>query len=287
MRIRAAHARQLLTALLGLLGWAPLVQAQIVLSSGFINVQRLERGAQTTGAIRISNLSDTPQTAQLELGDIHEGAGNISAAGSSTRSIAALVSIPTLITLNPNETRDVTYTITVPPDANGTYVGVLILTPAGEQLEVTPLNATNPEQSAVTLHQVVRYAIEIIIDVASHARPELNFHTPSLDTTEAWVPRFHLSAHNRGERWAETVHYHFDLYHAQSGHHIASYAVARGRLFPGAEHHIAVELHDLPPGSYQLLVFADVNNDDLFAARYSLDVRPPAREPPTGSADAP
>ena len=80
-----------------------------------------------------------------------------------------------------------------------------------------------------------------------------------------------------GARWAEGVAYRFDLFDARSGATIAGYPVDRGRLFPGAQHHLAVEFPALPAGDYQLLVYADARSDQVFAARYSLTIPPNAR----------
>jgi hypothetical protein len=256
--------------------------AQFVLNSGYFDIHHLPQGAMATGVLNLANLSEVAQTMRLELGDIREGAGEIGAPESWAHSVAPLVRITPFATLGPREVRDIPFTISVPTDADGTYFGVLIITPTGEPRATAPNGAPGIGDGArVTLTQVVRYAIEVIVDVPGDARPELRFSEAHLTLTPAAAHEFQVRVENHGGRWAEAVGYQFDLFDAVSGAWVASYPIDRGRLYPGAAHRVHVQLGDLVPGAYQLLVFADIGSDDVFAIRYSLDVDP-TEGPPGG-----
>jgi hypothetical protein len=194
------------------------------------------------------------------------------------------MSIPSAVTLGPGETHGIAYRIEVPSDADGTYVGVILITPSGATSPSAAVGGSAGD-SVMTLRQVLRYAVELVVDVAGGSRSAVVFRYPALLLEGGGVPRLEVSAHNRGVRWAPGVRYQFDFYDAISGAFVASKPSDRGRLYPGAEHRVAVDLVDLQPGAYQLLVIADADGNDLFAIRYSLDL--PSQSAPVGPAVGP
>jgi hypothetical protein len=260
--------------------------AQVVLSSSLVDVHRMPAGGIASGHLSLVNTTPQPQWVRLSLGDIRQAGGHIGDPGTWAHSAAPLLRVQELIQLGPRETRTIPYAIHMHPDADGTYIAALIATPAGE---VREHRLERPDAgSIVILREVVRYAVEVIVDVPGNARTDLHFLDPNLTPTPAEGPEFQVRVENRGGRWAERVRYQFDLYDASSGAWIGSYPVQHGRLFPSAEHLVRIHLADLAAGSYQLLVFADVGSEDVFATRYSLDVRPRADgEPPADPQGAP
>ena len=280
---RARFRALVAVATLVLVGFAG---AQVVVTSSLIEVHKVPAGGTVTGTLTVANVTQQPQRVRLSVGDIREGGGSIGEPGSWAHSAASTLNVPEVVQLGARETRSVPYTIRMPPDADGTYIVALIATPDGEVSEQSI--GGDEEESIVILRQIVRYAVEVIVDVPGNARSQVSFNDPELTLSKEGTPSFLVGAHNLGERWAERVRYQFDLYDATSGAYLASYPVERGRLFPGAQHRVRVDFGALAPGSYQLLVFADVGSDDVFAARYTLNVRPDANdEPPAGAPGEP
>ena len=266
-----------------LLGFA---SAQVVVTSNLIEVFRVPAGGTATGALTVANLTQQPQRVRLSVGDIREAGGAIGEPGTWSHSAAPIVSVQEVIHLGARESRSIPFAIRTPADADGTYIVALIATPDGEVSD--PNIDFDNDQPVVILREVVRYAVEVIVDVPGDARTQVTFSDPELRLSDAGSPLFSVNARNHGERWAERVRYQFDLYDATSGAYLASYPVTRGRLFPGAQQRVRVDFGALAPGSYQLLVFADVGSDDVFAARYTLNVRPDANdEPPAGAPGEP
>jgi hypothetical protein len=178
----------------------------------------------------------------------------------------------TAFTLLPHESRQVPFAITVPADADGTYFGVLLVTPEGEERVGVVDGASLGEPPSLTIREVVRYAVEVVVDVLGTAAVSIAFDHPAIEEAISGPPTFTLTAHNGGGRWAAAVDYRFDLFDAESGTLLASTRQARGRLYPGAGHRLALPLLDLAPGAYQLLVVADADTDVVFATFYPLAV---------------
>lgn len=264
--------RGVLLALALVAGWGA---AQVAVTSDLLEVRRLEPGANGTVVVSVVNLTEELQTIRFEVADLHEGAGTIVPAGSSVRSVAPLVQLGTQFILGPRERREIPIDIRVPPTTAGTYFGVVVVTPAGEDAAVA--------SRGLSVREVVRYAIELVVDIEGAARPNITFLEASLAQPSAALTTFTVTAHNAGDRWAERVRYRFELYDAESGALVSRHAIERGRLYPGAGHQHQIEWSDLPAGDYQLLLLAEGDAGDGFAIRYSLRLGPLAE----GDMDAP
>jgi hypothetical protein len=244
-------------------GWGG---AQVAVTSDLLEVRRVEPGGRATVVVSVANLSDALQSIEVEVADLFEGAGAIQPAGSSPWSVAPFVQVGTRHTFGPRERRQIPIDISVPLATTGTYFGVVVVTPVGEGVVA--------EGDGLAVREIVRYAIELVIDVPGAARAQIAFHDPNVAQPGADATTFAVVAHNAGDRWAERVRYLFELYDAESGALVARHTVERGRLYPGAGHRHQIEWGDLPAGDYQLLLLADGDGGDAFAIRYGLRLSP-------------
>jgi hypothetical protein len=270
-RVAPAHALGLLLGC-ACAHLATFALAQVAVGSPLLDARRLEPGGVAVGSLHLVNQTDLPQRVQIDQADIFEGAGGRHPPGSWLRSIAPFLRVGTSVSLLPREARTVPFTITLPADADGTYFGVILVTPEGEERPATIDGATQAGSPALTLREVVRYAVEVVVDAPGLAAVAIGYLDPAVEQTPSGPPAFAITAHNGGGRWAAEVHYRFDLYDAESGSLVASIRQQRGRLYPGAGHRLLLPLPDLEPGNYRLLVIADADTEVVFAAIHTLSV---------------
>lgn len=255
-------------------GWAT---AQVAVTSDLLEVRRVQPGAATTVLVSLVNLSDSLQSVHIEVADLHEGAGALQPVGSSPWSLAPLVRFAATHILSPRERREVPIDVQVPAAAAGTYFGAVVVTPSSGEAATT--------DQGVSIRELVRYAVELIIDVPGPARAGIVFQDPSLDRPSPNATTFSVTTHNDGGRWAERVRYRFELYDAQTGNLVDRQVVERGRLYPGAGHEHHLRWDDLPAGEYQLLLLADPEGGEAYAVRYGLRLDPTVEGDPNGPAE--
>jgi len=255
-------------------GWAV---GQVVVTSDLLEVHRLEPGSSATVVVTLLNLSDAHQTIRIEVADLREGAGALLPAGSTPRSLGPLVRVGSELTLPPHARQQIPIDIALPLDARGTYFGAVLITPTGEGVATAA--------QGIAFRELVRYAVELVIDVPGLAQPTITFVDASVAQSEAGVTTFAVTAQNSGERWAERVRYRFELFDAERGDLVMRHEVDRGRLYPGSGHRHRIQWEALAAGDYQLLVIAEAEGGEGFAIRYGVRLSPATEGDPDGPAE--
>jgi hypothetical protein len=285
-RVLARHgpARILgLWAGLALLG-SPAGAAVGVLGS-LVREFTLAPGEEAQGRVLVRNSSDRPQVVRAYLTDLDPRAGGrgFPEAGTEVRSNSGwLFLLPAEQVLAPRATGSISFILRVPEalEAAGTYWSMLMIEGVSPDELAPP--ATEDGQIRVTLRERFRTGVRLTTHVtggaAVAASPSLRFAEREL-LTSAQGPALRLVLENDGpvavrvRLWVEV----FD----SEGYSLGRYSPdpPTMALLPGGSGERRVSLADLPPGTYDGLVIADNQDENVFGARYQIEIASPDAPP--------
>ncbi len=248
---------------------APAHAGTLQVVGSLVREATLAAGQSSEGTFLVRNTSDAPlrvQVAQRDYTFQADGSNQFGEPGSVARSNAAWVSFaPAELVLPPGGSSEVAYVMTAPDVsvAAGTYWSALLVEPVADPEEMLA--------RGVHVRTVIRYAIQLVTEVAGDAEATLQFDAVDL-RRDAEGNTLFVALSNPGAR-ALVPSLNAQV-HGSDGAS-STFDGGRARIYPGCSVTVRIPLTGLAAGQYEALVVADAGLDTLFGARTALDLRAP------------
>jgi len=227
------------------------------------------------GSVTIRNDTDEPQDAKVYQTDYlfrFDGTNDYGTPVSHPRSNAQWVSFsPAFLTIPPQATMTVNYTVNVPAGVNlsGTYWSMLM---------VEGVPKSSPESSApgakkkdeMGIMQMIRYGIQVATTIAQTGTKKINFIDAKLVVPEKGKRALQIDIENTGEIGIRPEVY-VELFD-QQGVSRGKYPGTRYRMYPGTSVRQTINLSEVKAGTYKALVVVDAGGEDIFGAEYTLQL---------------
>lgn len=261
------RAAALLATLLVCIAPAP-ARGQVAVVGNTVDEHVAAPGETYTGSILLRNMTREAQSVRLYQTDytfFADGTSHFDAPGSTPRSNAKWIVLSTSqVVVPPAGDANVAYTVSVPPNDSlrGTYWSTVMV----EGASSAPPVAGRRE---VALGVVMRYAVQLATHLQETGTRTLTFPTHRLTMDGDTTRTLELSFENTGERAYRPLLW-VEVYDAQGALRLKE-KQQRGLLYPGTSGVQKFALSALPSGTYKAVVFADVGDDQVFAAQYKLE----------------
>jgi hypothetical protein len=256
-----------------LLAALPAFAQDITVVGSLVREDPLAPGGHAEGVIVVRNDGDSPRDVTVYQRDYQfhsDGTNEFGPVGSLERSNGAWVHFtPNQLSVPAHATGSVYYTVDAPSSSplQGTFWSLLMV----EGTDTTN-DAPVRGRPSVSIKTVVRYGVEIVTQLGGQDPGALTFVSGGVTRGDGRAT-LSLDIANTGERllsprvWVEA----FD----QNGERAGRFeAKGQPSLLPGCSARYAMDLADLPPGTYTGLAVADAGADQVFGADYNLDLRP-------------
>lgn len=230
-------------------------------------------GETYEGILVLKNTGDSPSQVKIYQTDYHfsaDGTNVYADPGTLARSNGKWMTFtPNLLTISPEDTASVYYTIKVPkdPDLKGTYWSMLM---------VEPTNISGPQtlkdkegEAEMGIQVVIRYGVQIVTDIGESGTRDIQFVDKKVVRTDSGRV-LQLDIKNTGQRrlkpslWAE-------LYNTE-GKKTGRFESEEKIIYPGCSVRHSLDLTDIPEGEYKALIIVDNGDENLFGAQYSLNI---------------
>jgi hypothetical protein len=241
-------------------------------------------GESFTGTIPVTNTSEEPVALRVYVGDWVRVPGQTSGydfdeeGGKEPRSLVPwMIFSPERVTLEPAETRDLTYEVDIPDDwsLEGSYWGVIFI--EGIPSEEPDIVSTGEGEVSVGIRTVFRYAIQIYATILDTETRDASFTALNMapaeggfDATAVFENRGNIFL--RPKVWLEM--------HNTAGDVVYEQNFAGQTVLPESALDFAFELRNLPieSGEYLVMIIADYGVATFIAAqgRVNLTITPPA-----------
>ena len=250
--------------------------ANIAVPGALTHVADVQPGETASGSVSVINATNEVQRVAVRIVDrIPAPQRQFVEAGSLDRS-AALMIVPETreIVLAPQERREIAFDIVAPPGdaiAPGSYWATLLLEPendlAGDDDE--------EDRDGASIVSRMRIAYGIIVHVNDPPFGAISIDDVRMGEPAAGSPSngslLQAAFSVEGQRVVD-ADAQLQVFDRETGVQVVASQPQRLRLYPGYPDVAAFELGELPPGSYEVLVVAENERDDLFAVRLDLDV---------------
>lgn len=259
-----------------LLALAGATTAQVSVVGDLSQLKEARPGESYEGIILVKN--DTPEIQEAKVYQ-HDytfhfsGTNTYGEPGSHPRSNARWVAFsPAFITLPPNATVAVNFTVTVPRDTTGalrgTYWSMLMV--EGVRRGSAESSAPGRQRTEMGISQTIRYGIQIATSIAGTGTPNVRFIDSKLLKKEDGSRVLQVDVENSGDRYMRPEAYVelFDEYGLSRGR----FSTPTYRLYPGTSVRYAFDISSAPAGTYKALVVVDAGGDEAFAAQYTLQL---------------
>ncbi|MCH8541556.1 MAG: hypothetical protein LAT58_12415 [Opitutales bacterium] len=261
--------------------------AHVTVLSGLSNSHTVQPGQSITGAITVKNHStegvEVVLTQNDYFFDVEEGT-RYPEADSLPRSNAGWLQPESgRVLLEPGETRPLNYSITVPEDSDlvGTFWSVIMVEPDTDgrfDPAVDQGELTGPRMGIQTK---IRYGIQIVTNIGTTGQSDISFRDRELIRDNGTV-LLQVDLQNTGERMTRPVLW-AEIY-AEDGEKLKRIQGRRLRMYPETSVRHRFNLTELDKGIYHVLVIVDDDGEDVFAARYRIDLsdhkKIPSSQPP-------
>jgi hypothetical protein len=242
--------------------------AQISVVGNTVEEHSAQPGEIYHGTVLVRNLTTTAQPVRIYQTDymfFADGTSRFDAPGSVPRSNAQWITPSTgSVILPPSGEATVAYTVRVPPGdtLRGTYWSAIMF-------EGSVNVPTQSLARQLGVGSILRYAVQIATNLNEHGVARAIFEkqrleTSSSDSTQALA----VDLRNAGERGYRPLVW-IELYDS-GGSLRARVQQQRGLLYPGTSLKARFDLGKLPTGTYKAVVFADIHEDAVTAAQYTL-----------------
>jgi hypothetical protein len=271
----ALDLRKSVLSLVFLLALASPLAAQIQIA-GDLTVERSQRpGERGQAVIVVDNTGQEAVEVKVYQSDYRffaDGTIEYASGGEYERSNASWVTwSPSLLTIPPRESAQISVTIEVPVDTAlpGTFWSLLLVEPVDsrETADVEPV-----EELEIRFRQVIRYGIQIVTNVVLPdlvASPALRFENPRF-LREEGVRLLEADIVNSGDLWIRPT-YFCEVYDPL-GTMVARIELPQKRIYPGTSVRVSFRFPDLEAGVHKALVVADGGGDRLYGAQYTLRI---------------
>ncbi len=244
-------------------------RAGIIVLNGLSHEHFLDPTQAEQGVIRIKNDGDKAEMITVYQRDLefnYKGQTFYHDPSTLKRSNAEWMVInPLSLLLGPSEEAEIIYSITVPDNDSlfGTYWSAIMIEP------VADLDTTK-RAPGLSVRSVFRYAIQVIANVRdTSSAAELEFLDVQL-VRENSSNFLVVDAENTGSRMLRTkmaIEVFNDL-----GESIGVFSSVKSRTYPGTSKRYIIQLDDVPAGSYEAVLIADSENDEVFGVQMTLDI---------------
>jgi len=247
-----------------------LLKAGIVISNGLTHHYKVENNQVYKGKISLENNGREAQTVKLFLQDLkYEANGTIhylELKPGALRSNADWIKFSTnLLTLKAGEKTDFLYEIQVPSNTTlpGSYWSVII---------VEPVKPINPSEKGVSIHSVVRYAIQIISDLRTdNAHTDLKFENVKI-SSEGNKRILKLAISNTGELFCKPLA-SIDIYDKKNGQKLGTFTSTAMGLLPNNSKTFSIDITQAPTGLFNTIIMAMDENENTFALKAEQDIK--------------
>lgn len=267
--------RQLVAALLGLSLTTHAADAQVSVVGDLSRDEEVRQGQLIEGVILVKN--DTPEIQEAKVYQTDytfhfSGTNAYGEPGTHPRSNARWITFsPAFVTLPPNATVAVNYTIRIPAGTGtplvGTYWSMVMVEGV---VKGSPESAQPAPRSKAQmgLSQTMRYAIQLATTIAGTGSINVKFINAAMSTRDDGSRVLLTDLENAGERFIRPTVY-VELFD-EAGLSRGRYDGSRFRMYPGTSVRQTFDLSSVPPGTYKALVVVDAGGDEAFAAQYTL-----------------
>lgn len=235
-------------------------------------------GDTYSGAILVRNDTNEPQETKVYQTDYtfqYDGTNNYGDPGSLPRSNAKWIAFsPTFLTLAPQGTMAVNYTVTVPKEAQGkklvgTYWSMIMV----EGIQKGSAESSLPQKdkkAQMGIMQTIRYGIQIATTIANTGSKKIQFVSATIVTKQDGKRALQIDIQNTGDIGMRPDMY-VELFNEQ-GTSLGKFAGVKYRIYPGTSVRQLVDVNAVPKGTYKALVVVDAGGDDIYGAQYTLKI---------------
>jgi len=228
-----------------------------------------------TGTIVIRNDTNEPQEAKVYQTDYtfqFNGTNNYGEPGVIPRSNAKWIAFsPAYVTLPPQGTMAVNFTVTVPKDTAkkliGTYWSMLMIEgiqKGSAESSVRPKDA----KAQMGIMQTIRYGIQIATTIVKTGTKKVQFVGHDVIKKEDGKRILQIDIENTGEI-AMRPDVYVELFNEQ-GVSLGKYPGVKYRIYPGTSVRQSIDVSSVAQGTYKALIVVDAGSDDVFGAQYAL-----------------
>ena len=252
--------------------------AAVMLSGGLTHEYNLNPGGTVSGVLELKNTGSEPAEVKIYQEDVNVKADGSTeyapSSGNHTRSNANWINLSTdRVTLSPGASQSVPYTLQVPNNnSQGSYWSMLMLEPISQNSRESQLTKA-PDENSLTIHQKVRYAVQVITNIGNQSSANLKFEAPHVSKGEQGERAFSVGITNTGTRHSRPKVW-LDVYGAD-GNSIGKFNAETHGLYVGERENFSININDLKPGNYKALLAAeDNNNGQVFGSDVNLTIKP-------------
>lgn len=253
--------------------------AAVMLSGGLSHEYSVNPGSSVSGVLELKNTGNEPTEVKIYQEDVKVNADGsteyVHGNGSHKRSNANWINLSTdRIMLSPGASQSVPYTLQVPSsDLSGSYWSMVMLEPVSNKSRESQLAAPETEKPSLTIHQKVRYAVQILTNVGNQGAANLAFDPPNVEKDANGNRFFNVAIRNTGTHHSRPEVW-LDVFNAQ-GDNIGKLAAETHGLYSGEREMFNINLDSLKVGSYKALLAAkDNNSGQVFGSDINLTVQP-------------
>lgn len=243
--------------------------AGIVVLNGLSHEHFLDPAENEQGVIRIKNDGAKAEMITVYQKDFkfnYKGQTFYNDPSTQERSNAKwLVINPVSLLLGPSEEAEIVYNITVPDNDSlfGSYWSSIMIEP------VNDFDTTKPK-AGLSVRSVFRYAIQVIAHVTdTNSVSKLEFLDVQL-IKEKNSNYLMIDAENTGSRMLRTK-MAVEVFN-KNGESMGVFTSIKSRTYPGTSKRYIIPLNDVPSGSYEAVLIADSENDEVFGIQMTLDI---------------
>lgn len=225
-------------------------------------------GSTTSDTISVRNDGSEPKDVLLYQVDYQydaAGTNSFPSPGTLPRSNAPWVKVGAQqIRLDPGETEDVPYTLTVPSvvPVGGTQWSVIMIEPVTSRFD----GERPTSDRAVTLNTIFRSAVQVVTQVGD-GETKVAFRERAL-VRDGDQRAVRLDVENIGDRWF-APHVWLELFDP-GGTSIGTFRATDRRLLPGCAARYWMDLSTVQAGDYTALIVADGGESGVFGTRLAL-----------------
>jgi hypothetical protein len=233
-------------------------------------------GNEYTGTIVIRNDTNEPQEAKVYQTDYtfqFNGSNNYGEPGLLPRSNAKWITFsPAYVTLPPQGTMAVNYTVTVPKETEqnkliGTYWSMLMvegIQKGSAESSIRPKDA----KAQMGIMQTIRYGIQIATTIEKTGTKKIQIVGHNVIKKDDGKRILQVDVENIGEI-AIRPDVYVELFNGQ-GVSVGKFPGVKYRIYPGTSVRQSIDISSVAQGSYKALIVIDAGGDDVFGAQYQL-----------------
>jgi hypothetical protein len=252
-----------------LCGFSFLGSAKIEVIGKMIYRQAARSGEKYSSEFKVRNTGDLDQEVKIYLRDYtynYKGDSYYDVPGTNKRSNSLWIQFnPQVMILKPHETQNIRFEVTIPAmdSLKGTFWSLLMVE------GVKPFVPGSLGQ--LTVHESVRYAIQIITSIGNTGTGVLEFRNPDIEMAEG-KKYFKFAMFNTGERLI-SPDVSMELFDTQTGASVTLLKAPRNGMYPGTSTLWKFPLDGLTTRkTYKALIVADGSGNDVFGIEYTLSL---------------